>query len=368
MKKTEQDIINDMISDLTSEERQVELDSSVGSVARDIVDTSSNKISERYEAVEDLRPLRSISYPTLQSANAMSQFSLNYGAVQTVEELASDGNEGYVTKIEEVTSGLTLGTKTGFQSLIQDQFSNVAGVEVVAPTDDEMSRNQFGGSVDVYIFGELPTNFSETFSSTNETKYKLDKRPVLSLSSVVGATNGTTYSQGVDYQLSRDTSVIFGFSTRAFDYIEWLASGNSPQFPQTFRVLGQYDKQVEDVQNYLDHDDRKFPASDILVKRASRIGIVINASALAFAGRNRTDLQSIVEASVIDSLTNYTMGDNVEQSDLVRLIGNIDGIDRVTIPFTDLRKSEEDSGTVHDSISIDKTSYVRIDSIDVDVT
>lgn len=247
--------------------------------------------------------------------------------------------------LTEKVAGQTIGTRTGYQTALISAFPGLTNVEVVGPSDPAMVRNVFGGAVDIYAAESNPQPFQDTltyrFASTTTS---LSTRPVISVSSVVGATTGVVFTQGVDWTFNKDSSAVYGGSIRSGDAIGWTGSSNQPGGTQTIIVSGLYDKLIVDGQDFLNAPTRKVPATDLLVKQAERIYVDITASVVAFAGYNRADVAARVKQAIIDGLSNYSLGDDVEQADLVNLIADVEGVNTVAIPFTVLKESTDSSG------------------------
>lgn len=278
-----------------------------------------------------------------------------------------ESNTDFATRILARTDTTDFGTKTGYISLVSEQFPDLLEVAVAGPGDTALVRRQFGNEADLYIIGASNSTFTDTITVSGASSDLLITHPVVSISSVVGVTNSGVYVPGVDVQFTKDTSAAYGGSIQAFDRLTWL-SANRPGATQQIRATGLYDATVGMVQDYLDSDDVRFVTADVLAKAATRIGVVVTASATAFSGYDRTSLANTAQLAVINGLTNFTLGQSISQSDIVSLIGNVSGIDKVQIPLTEFRKSTESAGTVSDSVEIPTSSYARADTITITVS
>ena len=179
---------------------------------------------------------------------------------------------------------------------------------------------------------------------------------------MIGTTTGTNFIVGTDVSLLKDTSVVFGNSVNAFDYVQWLTT-NRPGAGQKFTVNGFYDANVPAVQNYLNEPQVRFVTANILAKSATRVGLQVNVNITAASGVNRATLASQVQSAVINGLTVFSLGQNVTQSSIVDIIAATPGVNEVTIPFNELATTGSPLGTVEDEIVVLNNSYIRADQV-----
>ncbi len=278
-----------------------------------------------------------------------------------------EANTDFATRIRAKTAGSSVGTESGYISKLKETFAILTDVAVAGPGDPAMVRDQFGNEIDIYLRGSSNASFQDIMLASGQTTDNIATAPVAAITSVVGTTTGTIYAVGTDVVLTPDTGPVYGYSTNAFDKLTWQTS-NRPWAGQRITVTGEYDVVVNQVQDYLDSDDNRFVTADTLAKAGARIGIVVQASAVSFAGYDRTTLATTVQTALSDGLTQYALGQDVLQSDIVNIISSVAGIDEVSIPLTELRRSTDASGTVSDSITINKNNYARLNSATITVT
>ena len=277
-----------------------------------------------------------------------------------------EDNTAYAARIRTKTVGTSLGTQQGYIDALQTEFPAAITVALAGPGNSDMRRSEFGNEIDVYVIGQTSEARVDTVSASGLSYDYLNTHPVDVVSSVVGTTTGSSYVLGNDVRFDKDTSIVYGGSVKAFDKLTWL-SANRPWAGQQLSVALTRNKLISDAQDYFDSDDIRFVTADILVKEAKRIGIILAAQATAFSGYDRTTLATNIQTSLSDGLSQYTLGQTVRQSDIVALIGNVAGIDKVGIPLTELRESTETGGTVTDPILIGTSEYARLDSATITV-
>lgn len=138
-----------------------------------------------------------------------------------------ESNTAFAARIQIKLEGNNVGTPDGIISLVETN-PNVIQALVVGPNDPEMMRDQFGGSVDVYIRGQVPLTLSETFtySTTGSQQYIFMHQPALSVGSVTGVSGGNPYTfvPNTDYAFVENPNSLFAGSTLAASYINFNVS------------------------------------------------------------------------------------------------------------------------------------------------
>jgi uncharacterized phage protein gp47/JayE len=135
----------------------------------------------------------------------------------------AESNTAFAARIQIKLEGNNIGTPNGIISLVETN-PNVIQALIVGPNDPEMLRNQFGGSVDVYIRGQVPLTVpAETFtySTTGSQSYVLLNQPALSVGTVTGVVGGNPYTfvPNTDYQFVENPNILFAGSVDAGSYI-----------------------------------------------------------------------------------------------------------------------------------------------------
>ena len=135
-----------------------------------------------------------------------------------------ESNTAYAARIKIKLEGNNVGTPNGIITLV-DTNPNVIQAIVVGPNDPAMQRDQFGGSVDVYIEGQVLNSVTDTplYSTTGSQEFVLNNQPAISVSSVTGIYQGNPYTfiAGMDYSFVENPNSLFAGSTLAGSYINW---------------------------------------------------------------------------------------------------------------------------------------------------
>lgn len=138
-----------------------------------------------------------------------------------------ESNTAFAARIQIKLEGNNVGTPNGILSLVETN-PNVIQSIVVGPNDPAMQRNQFGGSVDVYIEGQLLSSISDTplYTSSGSQVFVLNNQPALSVSSVTGVMGGNPYTfvPGEDYNFVENPNSLFAGSVQAGSYVTFALS------------------------------------------------------------------------------------------------------------------------------------------------
>jgi len=138
-----------------------------------------------------------------------------------------ESNTAFAARIQIKLEGNNVGTADGIISLV-DTNSNVIQSIIVGPNDPTMLRNQYGGSVNVYIRGQVPVTLTEqfTYTTTGSQQYTLLNQPALSVGSVSGIVNSVPYTfvPGTDYDFLLNPNALFAGSVEAGSYVDFSAT------------------------------------------------------------------------------------------------------------------------------------------------
>jgi uncharacterized phage protein gp47/JayE len=145
----------------------------------------------------------------------------------------TESNTAFAARIQIKLEGNNVGTPNGIISLVNTN-PNVIQAIVVGPNDPEMQRDQFGGSVDVYIRGQVLLTVSDTptYTSAGSQQFILVNQPALSIGSVTGVVNGSPFTfsvvstpnsipPGTDAVFVENPNSLFAGSTEAGSYLQW---------------------------------------------------------------------------------------------------------------------------------------------------
>jgi len=275
-------------------------------------------------------------------------------------------NESLATKITNKTAGSLLGTGPGYEQLIIEEFEDdIDDVAVVGPFDSDNLREQFGNEVDVPVISSADAASFTAILTANGTDTTLfgNERPIVTVSSVIGATLSATYVENVDWGFDRDTGPVFGYSNKSFDALCWFP-GKTPNAGLRLSVQGTHRPIVRQIQSFLNNTERKYITGDLLVKEGVQVPIDMTLVASALSGVDRTQLQTDIETAISGFLLASELGDDILADDIIKLIQDLPGVDAVEVPIT-LKKSSETESS--ESITIRAQEYPVSGTISVTV-
>jgi len=284
-----------------------------------------------------------------------------------------ESDASYSARIPIAYSGNDLGTKSGYQKIVLQQ-EGVGDALVIVSGDPLMVRDLgLGGMVDIYVLETVqPTQTTETYTyhvalgGVTLLGQPVTNRLTQPIASVYNSTSSTYLVYGTDYTLVRDATYNEGSAISADKLV--FTSGVSDG--QSLQVMYSYDAIIPELQSVLEEDVYNIPTSNVLAFRSTRVGINLTTSIrLTVSGPTAYIFDDGagggVKNAVITTLTNYidslTLGQDIDYSDLVQLIHNIDGVDDVKIPFDTLTR--DDILSAPSSIVIGENEFARAGNI-----
>jgi uncharacterized phage protein gp47/JayE len=270
-----------------------------------------------------------------------------------------ESNTLYANRILDALAGNNVGTEFGYKKAVTS-LSTVDDAVVITPGDALMIRdNGLGGKIDIYVKTDLTSSdvFKEAIDSfvfndasggigANDplNDHTIINRPVKSVTSVTSSLYGTLVP-GVDYNFVPDTTTVYARSDRSQDKIHFLKT-NVPAFGETVTVDYYYYNIIEDVNNVLDTERQKIVTADVLVLLAQQIDINVNCT--VYADDTITDavaFRDLVITALQESINSDLLANKIEQSDLVKQIYTVTGVDRVDVPFITLNAPSDPNYT-----------------------
>lgn len=282
-----------------------------------------------------------------------------------------ESNEDYATRIQLKLAGNNLGTVNGIISTVLLN-SNATEATVVGPNDPEMLRNEFGGSVDVYVRGNLSTATTDlrVFTTSGPRLFVLLHQPaVVSTGTVTVQGNAgggpTIFIEGIDYELVTDPTTLVDGSDRIQNGIRFLDTGTLPDDNTQVTIDYTYNQLIETLQNTFDDAANHIVGADLLVKEAHQADIDISASISIISGFNSADTLNNAQTAVTNLLSNNELGVSFNQSDIVGALESTEGVDEVDL--TSLVVNKNAVLVTTQKITINKTEYAVANTINLTV-
>ena len=261
-----------------------------------------------------------------------------YNSIATSGGADIESKETLRNRIAIKVRGNSIGTTDGILSEVLAN-SNVEDGIVVGNGSSE--RSDFG-TIDIYIRGKVNKSYTESYIVTgaeNE-KVTLSKQPVIpdSVSSIVSSASGAIPSS--KYTLNKDTSTLGG-SVEAGDNITF-----DPALDASYGALlitYSYNSVITDLQNIFNTSNKHIQNTDILVLWATEILIDITSSLKVLPGFDFSSVVDDIEENLAVFFTNTTIGEQIQQADVAKVILDTPGVDDLLLPFTTF---ESDDGTI----------------------
>ncbi len=326
----------------------------------------------------------SSSILTIQSAIPGINSVINI--IATTGGTDEESNEALANRALLALTGNNVGTESGYLSTVLSN-AYILDALLIGPGDALMTRDSgLGGKVDIYVVASL-TNANTYTSTTYEYTYTdlsggsgatdaandkiLPLQPVKAITSIVGVLGAvtTTYTQGIDFELQyTSSSSVYKGSTQALDKMHWLL--NSPQTGETITITYTYYSIMTILDNLIEAN--RTVTADILVKLA--VEVPINVSLTVYADDTITASgEATFNAAIVSAIATYietnTLGSVIQQSDIVKAVYAVSGVDRIVLPFTVLNAPSIPAYAtgVHDEMVLTSNQYATDDVITVTV-
>jgi len=255
-------------------------------------------------------------------------------------------NEELVEAVRLKLTGNNIGIEDGYTSLILDNFSYVDELLLVGPNDPEMQRNEFGGSIDVYIKGSLPTQIEYVMiARPDQQEYILNYLPASDIS-IDG------YSSGIDYEFVKD-ELLFKDSARSNDKIVWLIDP-----PAQWVVKHTYDKLLFDIQSFLDDKDNKILDSDVLVRKAYEIIANVSLQVSLFSGYVFDDVEIQIQNIVAQHIFDLALNDSLLIADIIDKVQSLEAVENTRNVVITVDPEYQDLLNSDGDLIINRTQYI----------
>lgn len=311
------------------------------------------------------------------AASTINQLTTSITGISTVvNSVATTGGEDIETNTEFASririklSGNNVGTPNGILSLMKAN-PNVFDAITVTPNDVEMLRNEFGGSVDVYIIGELLTSISDIilYTTSGAQEFVLQHQPATSVSSITGISASVPYTfiLGVDYNLVLDPTLLLNGSTKLQNKVVFNIGGTNPDNNTNITINYVYNSLIETLQTEIDADDGHIITSDILVKEANKAQVDIIADVTLFPGNVPAQATADIQTALSNAINTLGLGKSIDRSDVISVIESVASVDQVNVSTLVLSKNLVPLLPTEQRLLIQKNEYPRIGTITINI-
>ena len=272
-----------------------------------------------------------------------------------------ESNQALANRIITKKLGNNIGTLPGYITTVQQDNRVIDAIDV-GPNDPEMLRNEYGGSVDIYILGEDLQTATDLYTWTLGTQnIILQNQPVATsiinpITSIVGSTVGTL-TLNTDFTFVQDTSLL-AISSESQDKIFLTSTGMSKLTNgEQLTTVYAFNKLIPDLQSVINQDSNKIVASDILVREANEILVNVYMDVSIITGYNSTSVMNSVITVITDNINALKLNQDIQRSDLVAWAYTVPGLDKVNL--TTLLPTND--------VIANKTAYLRAGTITINV-
>ena len=273
-------------------------------------------------------------------------------------------------RLKSVLTGNNAGTSDGYYQTIT-RISDVVDAHIVSVNTGaaELRRSDVG-AVDIYIRGLISTQAIETYTVPSSTPYEyiVAKQPIdlLAASSFVltGSITGALL-ENTHYVIVQDLST-YGGSIEGAD--KFVFTGVTPG--EDITITYSYNSLVETLQTFMEDDSRKVLGADLLVKSAKPRQINIGGTVRILAGYTASNIVIDITSALSTYLNDYTIGEEVQQSDIIAVIINTTGVDDMIVPLEIFEENSATGNLEQDSsgnIIIPADSYAVVGDITITV-
>jgi hypothetical protein len=280
----------------------------------------------------------------------------------------------FLDRLGEYIVGAQIPQRGGYIKFAED--NGCADVKVIMPGDADST---LPGTVELWVQLYKEEKLQLTKKKISDIVIeKPSVGPVVSINSIstINSETGsvlTTYIEGVDYALTKDTTSGYANSTKSKDKVSWM-SGKGPTSGDTYIVDYMINSSAYELQSLLNNGSNNDVIGDVLVKVSPRVLINITIPDIVLlAGYNITDVMTKIYSRLTayfvggDGYGGKYMGDDVYASDLIALIDNTTGIDTFNTDNMILYKST-DPPIYNDTIDIGYYEHGYIGTVSYNIS
>jgi len=245
----------------------------------------------------------------------------------------TESNVQFAARIQIKLEGNNVGTPNGVISLMETN-PNVIQALIVGPNDPTPpARNEYGGSVNVYIRGQIPVTITAetfTYSSTGSQQYVLLNQPALSVGSVTGIVGGNPYTfvAGTDYQFVLNPNSLLAGSTEAGSYIVF---GKATYFNVVTAGLPFTVATVTDGTHLVVSSTAGMTAADTLVQGLNTTTIttvtdgthLVVGSTVGWTGSGASAVDTSVSQLIVNTTSGMNPGDTIIQGSFFTTVTSV---------------------------------------------
>lgn len=272
---------------------------------------------------------------------AAGRVSRNLRTLPTgLDGITTTANTTNGTDTETIASGTTryflsqigrqLGTPRGLERWLRDNFTAAQTVFVAYGSSSLITRAATdAGAVDVFIKERTLSTVIETgiYLGTGYT-HPVAQPPLVSVESV--SVNGTPYAASGNWEMVSDTSGLSG-SSRAAEGVRFLSTFAGGPVGSVLSVSYTSNSLVRSVQAAFPGEEVAVFGADPLARQGTQVSIYLTTRLKVRSGFSYTTVAAAARAAVLAFITDLSIGDAVEMSDLQGVVRALTGVDNFLI-------------------------------------
>lgn len=224
--------------------------------------------------------------------------------------LDEEDDDEFKERIRLAKIGRDINTVNGLRKYMRD-----SGFTDAYPIRVEDADSEKATGIDVFVVSSDSEAASETFTyDAAQFYYYFTNRPVIEVTSVVGASAGTLSTSAYDYNI--DSTSELRRSIYGQDYLILRPDAGLLQGEQ-ITVSYTYQDRVVSVQRQLNLDENNVLTSDPLLKRAFPQYLYITATLTLKSNVDGPTVRNKVRNAMSQFLSGYKLGDDIQKSDLI---------------------------------------------------
>lgn len=260
------------------------------------------------------------------------------------------------------------GTRSGYETAVRSNFS-IDDIDIITPNDYEAARDQYGGELDLTILsGNSITTEESTPSIT--TTFTPSWLPLIEVVEIVGINTSdseVTLVPNTDYETFIDYYSSYNRSYKERSRIDFHVTSFSVKPSSSFTIRYKNCEIIRTIQSFLDNPDNYILGSDVLVKLAIKKLVNVAANIRIIPGYDPTTVQDNAQAAVVNYFNNFMLGNDVQVSDVITVIGKVDGVDSVDLsnqPLEILALAETPTEFVQEILA-NRQEYLRSGTVSI---
>lgn len=277
-----------------------------------------------------------------------------------------ESNVDFANRIKQKLAGNNIGTEAGIKSLVYDD-ARVQDAVIVAPGDPDLLRNQYGGSIDIYVIGsDMQTYVDHVYYTGASLSLPLSRAPVSGVTTVTAYVTGEgnhTFSAVDDYDFVKDTSVLADSVKETSMVVFKNTAPFIPDADQNVIITLTFDKLIEDLQLQFDSPENHLVGSDILVRKAYELAVEMTLHLLFFSGYQPQIVTENVRAAISEYVNGLKLGVALNPSDIIGIAEGIAGVDGVELNKLDVVDGPVPSQP--ERISPRAFEYIRVEAASI---